>query len=823
LRFGLAVGFVVVIALALFIYRIGSDVVATLPNLDEQKRPPVASQIFDYDNQLIGSVFFEDRIPVKISEVSKDFLNTIVTSEDERFYQHKGFDLRSIFRAFFVNIKTGSMSQGGSTLTQQVARSELFIDSKETSVTRKIKEIILAFKLEQRYTKEEILEAYVNQIFFGFGSYGVESAARNYFGKHAKDLNYAESSLLVAILPAPSVDNPIINLAGTKERQKNVLRKLVVNGVITEDESKKYFEVPYQRKSFREVGDNDSVNYFIDYVKAEMEKRYDPKDLKEGGLRIKTTLIRTYQKYAENAMRNVFAKAEKSGEFSSKVFDEFGVKQPQACFVAMNPRNGYILAMVGGRDYKNTKWNRTTAERHPGSSFKIFDYSAALENKSVTPASILKSDYNFNVNGWNPGEWSHSVTNKLYTVRGALLTSSNVCALRAGLRVGLDRVAYYAAKMGLKTPIMPYPSITVGSVEVRPVDMCTAYASLASGGIRHDPVAILEVQNRDGIIIERYQGTGFRVLSEETAWTLGNIFQDVLHSILGSTIKTPAAGKTGTSTGSLNAWYCCFTPEITVTCYVGKDSKKVMSAVNTIIWGSSMAAPMARDFVNACLTDKKHPLPKTPFLPAPKGMTGSLFCKTSGELINGFCPKDQIDSEYFFAGTTPDTPCQYHKQGVFPYNVVEEVIDGKKYYYKPGNSWCVTKEVLLSKDVYEKLPAKSDCPALINFTISDQSGQLLQEPYSFSKGGIYNLDVVIPQDVLGKFNEVDVYFGDMRVKRWQEGDLDSDTGQKIEFNSPLITTFAVSPDDTDKTKKLIFEIRGPNGFYLKKALDVGIN
>ena len=173
------------IALALFIYRVGSDVVATLPNLDEQKRPPVASQIFDYDNQLIGSVFFEDRIPVKISEVSKDFLNTIVTSEDERFYRHKGFDLRSIFRAFFVNIKTGSMSQGGSTLTQQVARSELFIDSKETSVTRKIKEIILAFKLEQRYTKEEILEAYVNQIFFGFGSYGVESAARNYFGKHA--------------------------------------------------------------------------------------------------------------------------------------------------------------------------------------------------------------------------------------------------------------------------------------------------------------------------------------------------------------------------------------------------------------------------------------------------------------------------------------------------------------------------------------------------------------------------------------------------------------------------------------------------------------
>jgi len=152
-----------------------------------------------------------------------------------------------------------------------------------------------------------------------------------------------------------------------------------------------------------------------------------------------------------------------------------------------------------------------------------------------------------------------------------------------------------------------------------------------------------------------------------------------------------------------------------------------------------------------------------------------------------------------------------------------EIIDGKKYYYKPGNSWCVTKEVLLSKDVYEKLPAKSDCPALISLTISDQSGQLMQEPYSLSKGSVYNLDVSIPQDVLGKFTEVDVYFGDMRVKKWQEGDLDSDTGQKVEFSSPLNAMFAVSPDDADKTKKLIFEIRGPGGFYLKKTFDVGIS
>ncbi len=805
------------LVLGVFIFKIYEDIVAQLPNTNERRVSPLASQVFDSENNLIGQFIFEDRIPVHLDQVSVPFRTTIIASEDERFTMHKGFDLRSIFRALFANISTGSMSQGGSTITQQVARSSIYLQTQELSITRKIREIVLAYKLEENYSKDEILQFYLNEIFFGFGSYGVEAAARNYFGKTAKELDFAESTLLVAILPAPSVDNPIVNLPGTKERQKNVLRKLVQQGKISQEEADKYFAVPYQRKSFRQAGDDDSVNYFIDYIRTEMEQKYhnDLKLLQTGGFKIFTTINLNYQRYAEKAIKGIVSVAEKKKQFKTDFFDKLGVKQPQACLVAINPKNGYILAMIGGRDYRNAQWNRVTAERHPGSSFKIFDYSAAFENKSVTPGSLLVSDYQFNIGGWNPEEWKGSPFGIL-TTRLALINSSNICALRASLRVGVDRVAYFAAKMGLKTPIPPYPAITVGSIEVRPIDMCTAYSCLASGGYRRDPVAIIKVENKDGVTIFKHADQPIKVLTEQTTFILTSIFQDVLHSILGSQVKTTAAGKTGTSTNALNGWYCCFTPEITVVSYYGVDEEKLKGAVRTTGWGSAFAAPTCKDFINMCLLDKKNPLPKTPFPKAPKGIGGATICKTSGQLASIFCPKDQVIGEYFFAGTAPDVECQYHLELFEYYNVfVEKESDGNEILYKAG-SWCPTEPRKLAKTKYLSLPTK-ECEPPIDITLNNWP----LEDTTITKGVTSNLTVTVKPEYLTKINEVRVYWNDIQLAKFQHGGA-NDTGGTIDLSQTQKTDLYVPPDYDKAEGTLWFELFGPDNYLLQKTFKVKV-
>ncbi|MCX8095535.1 MAG: penicillin-binding protein, partial [Caldisericia bacterium] len=347
---------IVVLFGAIYIYRIYNQYSATLPDIkDIQYEPPQSSEIYDRDGNLIKVVFFsENRIFVNLDEVSKYFLDALIASEDERFYQHNGVDFIAAIRALYTNIKAGTIVSGFSTITMQLAR-ELFL-SKEVTLERKIKEMILALRIEKLYSKEEILTYYINQVFFGSGAYGVEAAARRYFGKHAKDLTLAESALLVGVLPSPSVNNPIANFERSKIEQKRVLQRMVKVGFITQEEADKAYEEEITLKEYKEDISNDPNGWFIDYVKDRVREILGEEILYKGGLKIYTTIDPKIQDLAFKTFNKIIEDNVKAKIFSDKK-DELGVRQPQGAVVILDPKTGEILAMVGGRDYSETQFN----------------------------------------------------------------------------------------------------------------------------------------------------------------------------------------------------------------------------------------------------------------------------------------------------------------------------------------------------------------------------------------------------------------------------------------------------------------------------------
>lgn len=781
----------------ILVYRISIDLEAELPSyLAKQQVPPAASEIFDRDNQLIGTVYFNERYFVPLSDISQEARNALVASEDIRFYQHRGFDIRGTIRAFVTNFFQGSKQQGGSTITQQVARSPLFMGEAEKTYERKIKEIILAYYLEQKYSKDEILEFYMNEVYFGYPNYGIEAASRNYFGKHAKDLNYSEAAMLVGLLPFPDIYNPHADPKMAMVQQRAVLVKLAKNNYISEADIAKYNVMPkikvLESKDYRVR----SLNYFTDYIVSEMKKKYSDKELAEGGFKIHTTIYKDYQIHAAESIKKVFDDAIKNNQFSNKVKDEHGVFQPQACTISMDPKTGYILAMVGGRDYSNTQFNRILKPniRHPGSSFKVFDYCTAFETMSVTGGSMLTSD-EFGVNGWYPGEWSGYNFGNLLT-RGALENSSNVCALKTGLRAGLRRVAYFAAKMGLKTDIPEYPSITIGSIDVTAIDMCTAYNTVAAKGIRHDPVSILSVQNKDGYEIFRHHERSFRAISEQSAFIMTSIFKTVINlrkSDYSRSFEDNIAAKSGTSTDSLSGWYCTFTPEITVVSYVGKDSKNVKNSVVNQIWGSQFASPINGGYLNSCLNDPKHPLKIAKFSSAPKDVFSYPVCKITGMRATEFCPKEPpvnakgeqknlgVVWEWFRKGTEPTHPCTIHFEDQKEYMVIiMKDANGKDVMYKVGDQGCPNQvKVKLPKVEYENLPVMKDCQEQFEFHWYDETGnEIVFENFKKPKFKIdqpISFKLKLKPELVGKYNEIEVYWNDMRIKDWRDGAVDNDS------------------------------------------------
>ncbi len=441
----------------------------------------------------------------------------------------------------------------------QLAR-ELFL-SKEVTLERKIKEMILALRLEKLYSKEEILTYYINQVFFGSGAYGVEAAARRYFGKHAKDLTLSESAMLVGVLPSPSLYNPIVDFERAKIEQKRVLQRMVKNGYITQEEADKAYEEEIVLKEYKEDISNDPNGWFIDYVKDRVREILGEEILYKGGLKIYTTIDPKIQNLAYTTFNKIIEDNVKAKIFSDKK-DELGVRQPQGAVVILDPKTGEILAMVGGRDYSETQFNRALALRKPGSSFKIFDYTPAIENGVVTPATILVSE-EIEIAGWKPTEWEEE--GKFFgplDVRRALEKSSNICAVKTGIRTGLDRVVYYARKMGIRTPLEPYYSTTIGGFEVTPLDMAVAYGVLANMGERVDARGITKILGRDGRPLFESKPNPVRVVSQEASYVMTDLFKSVTYYYFPEFRGTPLACKSGTAGDFTSGWFIGYTKDL---------------------------------------------------------------------------------------------------------------------------------------------------------------------------------------------------------------------------------------------------------------------
>lgn len=813
------------------------DIEIGVVDITKEKKPPVASEVFDRDGKLIGKFFLQERYYKPLSEISTEFKNTVVAAEDERFYLHKGFDVKGILRAVYYKITRGGQMHGGSTITQQVARSELYLAQKERDIERKIKEIYLAYQLEKLYTKDEILEAYCNQPPFGFQLKGVEAAARFYFGKNAKDLNYAESAMLCGILPSPSISNPIKDPEWAKRNQLNVLRKLKENGYISEEERQMYAEQElYFDKEYTEIKYRDNINYFLDYVKNDMLNIIDdPTIIEEGGLRIFTTLNYNYQQHAESAIKEFY---EGVNFYKKDIVSDDGVRQPQSSIVSTNPNTGEILAMMGGRDYNESEYNRANEPQPPGSSFKIFDYVSAIENKSLTGGSILMSD-DYTIEGYTPGEWTWGGGRfGKISVRQALIDSSNVCALRAGLRAGLWKVAYTANKMGITTEVLPYPSMTVGGMDVKAIDMACAYGCLAAGGVRNDPYSVEYVQLPDGREIYKHQSYQVRVVPENVAWIMTNLFKSVhrYHGLSGwSGFNSEVAGKTGTSGKRVAGWYCCYTPDIVTVAYSGVDNKDYRNVWVDTPWGSSVGKPLAGRFMVKCMKDPKYPLPKTAFPPKPSGVTAVTICKQSGHLVTEYCPEKDRITEYFIEGTEPTRYCQYHAE---PMLIFPVVIGDDGEYYKPVNNWCSATHIKMTQKEYDEL-AYCD-PSLCTPLIEDIEWiQVIEgEPVSQSGEGetlrfIENARVIDAQVSLKvtdrRIDCVKITFNNSRVvKKWKIGDWDYDLGKTLnhqDFRDGLRydhIRYELPGDEDIETFEVLIEMNGPGNFYSTKRYETTV-
>ncbi|MCD6427855.1 MAG: PBP1A family penicillin-binding protein [Caldisericaceae bacterium] len=672
---------------AIYIAQCGKD----LPDISKLSySPEQSSQIFDYKGNLITNVYaFENRVYVPLNEISDIAKKAVIAEEDERFYEHGALDYKGIMRALIQNIKHGKIVQGGSTITQQLARS-LFLTRKQT-IKRKVKEALLAIKLEKKFTKDQILEMYLNEVYFGSGAYGIESAAETYFGKHASELTLPEAAMLAGIIKAPSDINPFVDLKAAKEAQKIVLAKMVDAGYITEQEAKEAYDTPLKFAQKREIGDN--MGYVIDYVKEKVAEKFGEKMLYEGGLKIYTTIRPELQKAGTDAINKVLTDAEDKGIFPKGKKNHLGVIQPQAALTAIDTKTGAILAMVGGRDYNNTKYNRTLALKQPGSSFKIFDYTSAIALGSLTPSSIiLSAPYKVKtVTGvWEPHEWIGK--NKYFgdmSVYRALALSSNVCAAKVSQRIGLDTVVYFARKFGISTPLKPYPSIAIGSFEVKQLEMADAYAVLGDGGVRHPPYIIRKIVSPDGQVLYKHKDNSYRVVSPQVAYIMNKIFGYVMSTEVNARIKgLPAAGKTGSTDNWTDAWFDGYTPNISVSVWVGPDSNEVTfpGVINSgmrfpaMIWHQFMLEAMNEFPKDDFAKPKAELIPKRVydntgyrtkttgkgttvynFLPdaippediRDNGVVTVKICKDSGLLAPPNCPSDLVEEKTFIKGTEP--------------------------------------------------------------------------------------------------------------------------------------------------------------------------
>ncbi len=566
-----------------------------LPDVSRTIRPEASSQIFDVHGRLITTIHAEqNRLPVSIDRVPKHLQLAFIAAEDIRFYDHSGIDPRGILRALWTNISNQGVTQGGSTITQQLARNAFL--NQDRTYKRKFQEAVLAIRIEDEYSKDQILEMYMNQIYFGQGAYGIQTAANTYFGKSVEDLSLAQCALLAGLPQSPNYYSPFNNLEAAKNRQAIVLNQMVKYEMITQEEADAAKEADLELRSTDSFSSRSPAAYFVSYIEQIISEKYDAEVLYKEGLKIYTTLDLDVQAAAERAL---------IANLPDYYTDENGLVQPQGAMVAINPHNGHILAMVGGRG--NDYFNRAVqAIRQPGSAFKPFVYITAIE-KGMTPGTIVE-DSPITIGSWSPQNYGRNFSGKM-TLRYALMHSINVPAVKLAQEVGMHNILANAENMGISTLVYDGATndnnlaVALGGLThgVTPLDMAVAYGVLANGGVKVEPTAIIRIVDRNGNVLEENHVRETQVISEKTAYIITNMLESVvLHGTGGGAyIGRPMAGKTGTTDDTKDAWFVGYTPDIATSVWIGDDFDGTLYGLT----GGTIPATIWRDFMSVVMAD----------------------------------------------------------------------------------------------------------------------------------------------------------------------------------------------------------------------------
>lgn len=621
---------------------------------------PEASLVYDRHNNLVFSFASEDRTNVPLDSISAAMVSAVLTAEDRYFFKHAGMDVIGLARAAWVDVKARAIKQGGSTITQQLIRHVALTTDRDFH--RKIKEALLALRVERRFDKRKILEAYLNRIYLGNGHYGVEAAARGYFAKSAATLTIAESALLAGIIPCPSVCSPRTSPNVAKSRRDVVLRAMRDNAAITQDEYAAAIAAPLALAAERHdpytsahhahgAHAPDALGlHFLEAVRRQVMEQFGAEGVLKGGLRIYTTIDMTMQRHAEDSVAARLAQLDKRNNL-------------EAALVAIEPRTGHVLAMVGGRDFHTSAFNRAMqAKRQPGSAFKPLIFAAALEQGYTPSSQVTGMDTPiYTAQGaWLPSGEHEAAS---YTLRQALTVSSNRAAARVMQLVGVTTAQTYARRLGISSPLPAVPSLALGTGEVTLLDLTSAYGAFANNGVVAPHTLITRIEDRKGNLIwqSSLDKHPYRAVRAGTAYLISSMMADVMNRGTGSRARAegftlPAAGKTGTTDDYGDAWFVGYTPNLVAGVWFGYDEKKTIMKRG---FAGTVAVPAWARFMK-----KATEFHGRDWFEMPLDVERIRVCRTSGMRASHECRsvvsedgRSNVYEDYYLTGTGPYESC----------------------------------------------------------------------------------------------------------------------------------------------------------------------
>ena len=625
------------------------------------------TKVYSSDGEVIKEFYEQKRIPIKLDQIPENLVKATLSVEDQNYYSHWGVDFAGIFRATYVNLRNRRIVQGGSTITQQLARN-LFL-TQERTYMRKIKEAILALEIETTFSKDEILELYFNQIYYGSGAYGAEAAAQIYFGKHVTELNLVECAVLAGIPRWPSRYSPKLNPEASLERTKTVLRLIGEEGspsekVVTIDELP-----PIETLIEEKVA---SGLYFTEVVRQYLEEKYGYNRLYKSGLVVRTTIDMNLQREAERIMEEGLQRIENFWDYKYITYDKViesrdGEKRSsetteylQGALAAIEPATGFVKALIGGRDYRDNEFNRAIdAKRQPGSVFKPILYTAAIDNGIPpstiiidSPVSIPQGDGTI----WKPTNYDKTFRGPII-LREAITKSINMISIKLLMKIGPQTATVYAKRMGIDSNLPAVESLALGAGELTPLEVTAAFATFPTGGVRITPIFIESIEDAKGNVLESNSPRREQAISPQTAYIMTTLLEDVIDHGTGRSsrawgFKRPAGGKTGTNTDYSDAWFIGFTPDYVCGVWVGFDDNRTIINKGS---GARLALPIWTEFMKVA----HDTLPERTF-PVPEGITTSKICKNTGLVSTEYCPRDKVYYEVFIEGTEPTGPCEIH-------------------------------------------------------------------------------------------------------------------------------------------------------------------